>query len=110
MRGPRTDNLTVSRTVGANTATLRTLHGWSQRALARQTAAAGKHVGFSTITRMEKAARPGERPVAIYIDDVVSLATAFGVTVMQMITPPKCTACMDSPPKGFTCRSCGAEA
>ena len=110
MRGPRTGDLPVSRAVGANTAALRVLHGWSQRALATRTAAAGKHVGFSTIARIEKAARPGEDPVAIYIDDVVSLATALGVTVTRLITPPNCTACMDQPPVGFTCRTCGTEA
>lgn len=111
MRGPRTDALTVSRTVGANVAALRGMHGWSQRVLARQTEIRGiKPVGFSTIARMEKGSRPEEEAVAIYIDDVVSLAETFGITVQQLITPPKCVACMDNPPKGFTCRTCGAEA
>lgn len=111
MRGPRTDSLTVSRTVGANVATLRTMHGWSQRALAAQTVAAGgKPVGFSTIRRMERAAQPDAEPVAIYIDDVVSLATTLGVTVQRLITPPNCAACMDHPPAGFTCRTCGTPA
>lgn len=110
MRGPRTDHLTASRTVGANVATLRTLHGWSQRALANQTATNGKPVGFSTICRMEKAAQPGANPVAIYIDDVVSLAATLGVTVQRLITPPNCAACMDNPPPGFACRTCHAEA
>ncbi|GGV91812.1 helix-turn-helix domain-containing protein [Streptomyces massasporeus] len=110
MRGPRTDDLTVSRTVGANVATLRTLHGWSQRALARQTESTGKPVGFSTICRMERAADPAASPVAVYVDDVVSLAAALGVTPQRLITQPNCRACMDSPPPGFTCRTCGAEA
>ncbi len=110
MRGPRTDDLTVSRAVGANVATLRAMRGWSQRALARQTGTTGKPVGFSTIRRMERAADPGATPVAIYVDDVASLATALGVTVQRLITPPKCRACMDQPPPGFACRTCGAEA
>lgn len=103
-------NLPVSRAVGANVTALRTLRGLSQRALAQRTAATGKQVGFSTIARMEKAAKPGESPVAVYIDDVVSLAAALGVTVQELITPPACTACMDRPPRGFTCRTCNATA
>lgn len=111
LRGPRTDPLTVSRTVGANVAALRSVRGWSQRGLAQQTEIKGsKPVGFSTIARMEKRAQPTEEPVAVYIDDVVSLAETFGVTVQELITPPKCMACMDNPPAGFACRACGAEA
>ncbi|MFE1192893.1 helix-turn-helix domain-containing protein [Streptomyces olivaceoviridis] len=110
MRGSRTENLTVSRAVGANVAALRKARGLSQRALAKQTEQAGKLVGFSTICRMEKAAAHGASPVAIYVDDVVSLAATLGVTVQQLITAPKCDACMDSPPPGFACRTCGAEA
>jgi hypothetical protein len=83
---------------------------WSQRTLAKNTQLTGKPVGFSTICRMEKAATPGASPVAIYVDDVASLATALGVTVQQLITPPNCLACMDSPPPGFACRTCGATA
>ncbi|WP_158713900.1 hypothetical protein [Streptomyces seoulensis] len=59
---------------------------------------------------MEKAAAPGAAPVAVYVDDVVSLAAALGVTVQQLITTPNCNACMDSPPPGFACRTCGATA
>ena len=110
MKGPRTDNLTVSRAVGANVAALRKTHGISQRTLANLTQHTGKPVGFSTIARMEKAATPGAQPVAIYVDDVASLATALGVTVQQLITTPNCNACMDRPPAGFACRACGAEA
>ncbi|MEU9444623.1 helix-turn-helix transcriptional regulator [Streptomyces sp. NPDC048304] len=110
MRKPRTDELAVSRAVGANVAALRKMRGWSQRALANQTQNTGKAVGFSTICRMEKAARPDQGPVAVYVDDVVSLAAAFGVTVQRLITPPKCRACMDQPPPGFACRACGASA
>jgi transcriptional regulator with XRE-family HTH domain len=110
MRGPRTNDLTVSRAVGANVAALRKARGLSQRALARETQQSGKPVGFSTITRMEKAATPGASPVAIFVDDVVSLAAALGVTVQQLISAPKCNACMDSPPPGFACRTCGATA
>jgi transcriptional regulator with XRE-family HTH domain len=100
----------VSRAVGVNVAALRKIRGWSQRALANETQSTGKPVGFSTICRMEKAARPDQDPVAVYIDDVVSLAAALGVTVQQLITPPKCRACMDQPPPGFACRTCGATA
>ncbi|MCX5000906.1 helix-turn-helix domain-containing protein [Streptomyces longwoodensis] len=110
MRQPRSDNLNVSRTVGANVRALRTKGGWSQRALAKNTEAAGKTVGFSTICRMEKASTPGAPAVAVYIDDVVSLAATLNVTVQQLITSPACLACMDSPPPGFACRTCGAEA
>ena len=59
---------------------------------------------------MEKAATDSAKPVAVYIDDAVSLATTLGVTLQRLITPPNCRACMDQPPPGFTCRTCGAEA
>jgi hypothetical protein len=110
-RGPRTDSLNTSRAVGANVTALRTTRGLSQRALAHATET-GHHktVGYATIARMEKAARPDAAPVAVYIDDVVSLAAALDVTVQRLITPPACPACMDQPPKGFTCRTCEAEA
>ncbi|MHB9857654.1 helix-turn-helix domain-containing protein [Streptomyces sp. YIM S03343] len=106
----RADNLAVSRAVGANVAALRKARGISQRTLASETQRVGKPVGFSTIRRMEKAATPGASPVAIYVDDVVSLAAVLGVTVQHLITTPKCNACMDKPPAGFACRTCGAAA
>lgn len=106
----RSTDLPVSRIVGANVASLRTAHGWSQRRLARQTELGGKPVSFSAVCRMEKSIREGAAPVAVCIDDVVALADALGVTPQQLITPPDCRACMDRPPPGFTCRTCHAEA
>lgn len=103
-------DLPVSRIVGAHIHALRTARGWSQRGLARQTETAGKPVGFSTITRIERGRDPQEAVVAVIVDDLVALATVFGLRPEQLLTAPACFACMDHPPTGFACRTCGAEA
>lgn len=111
MSRPRNyDDLPVSRIVGGNIAALRTARGWSQRGLAERTKGFEKPVGFSTICRYEKTRQEGTKPVSVCVDDVVSLAAAFGVRPEQLLVKPKCSACMDSPPPGFSCLTCGGVA
>lgn len=104
------EDLPVSRIIGAHIHALRTARGWSQRQLARLTAEAGKPVGFSTVCRMERNRTPDHPAVAVIADDLVSLAAVFGVRPEQLLTAPDCFVCMDSPPPGFACRTCGATA
>jgi len=105
------DDLPISRIVGGNVAVLRASRGWSQRSLAARTQTGeGKPVGFSTICRIEKAHEPDAKPVAVCVDDLVALAAALGVRAEQLLAEPKCHACMDAPPSGFTCNTCGGAA
>lgn len=105
------DDLPISRIVGGNVASLRTSRGWSQRTLAARTQKnEGKAVGFSTISRMEKARQPDSKPVAVCVDDLIALAATFGVPPEQLLVEPNCPVCMDAPPSGFTCNICGGAA
>jgi transcriptional regulator with XRE-family HTH domain len=103
-------DLPVSRTVGAHVHALRTARGWSLREVARQTEVAGKPIGYSTIGRIENGRDPKQPAVAVIVDDLVALAAVFGVRPEQLLTAPGCFVCMDKPPAGFACRTCGAEA
>ncbi|MFJ9633738.1 helix-turn-helix domain-containing protein [Streptomyces sp. NPDC101175] len=104
------EDLPASRIVGAHIHTLRLARGWSQRGLARLTEQAGKPIGFSTISRIESNRDPQQPAVAVIVDDLVSLATVFGLKPEQLLTAPACFICMDKPPAGFACRTCGAAA
>jgi transcriptional regulator with XRE-family HTH domain len=104
------EDLPTSRIVGARIHALRTAHGWSQRHLERLTKAAGKPIGFATIGRLERGRDPHAPAVAVIVDDLVVLATVFGLRPEQLLTAPACFACMDHPPAGFACRTCGTEA
>lgn len=104
------EDLPASRIVGAHIHTLRTERGWTLRELARHTETTGKPIGYATIGRLERNRDPNQPAVAVIVDDLVALAAVFGVKPEQLLTPPNCFACMDKPPPGFACRSCGAEA
>lgn len=103
-------DLPVSRIVGAHIHALRTARGWSLREVARQTEAAGKPIGYTTISRIERNRDPNEPAVAVIVDDLVTLAAVFGLRPEQLLTAPDCFVCVDKPPVGFACRTCGAEA
>jgi len=104
------EDLPVSRIVGAHIHALRTARGWSLREVGRQTEAAGKPVGYLTIGRIERNRDPDRPAVAVIVDDLVALAAVFGLRPEQLLTAPGCFVCMDKPPAGFACRTCGAEA
>mgnify|MGYP003945346157 CR=1 FL=1 len=101
----------VSLGVARNVVNLRRARGWHLRQLSDRCAASGKRIAISRLSRIETAA-DGSRTLEISVDDLVALATAFETPVEQLLTPwePKCSACLDSPPTGFACRTCGAEA
>jgi transcriptional regulator with XRE-family HTH domain len=101
-------DLPASRIVGARTHALRTTRGWSLREMERQTEAAGKPVHYQTIGRIERNRSHEQPAVAVIVDD--PLAAAFGLNPQDLLAAPNCFACMDKPPAGFACRSCGAEA
>lgn len=103
-------DLPVSRIVGAHLHALRAACGWSLREVGRRTEAAGKPVGYLTIGRIERNRDPARPAVSVIVDDLVALAAVFGVRPEQLLTAPGCFTCMDKPPTGFTCRTCGAEA
>lgn len=104
------EDLPTSRIVGAHIHTLRTARGLSLRAVARLAEQAGRPIGYATVGRIERGRDPKEAAVAVVVDDLVTLAAVVGVKPEQLLTAPNCFACMDRPPVGFTCRSCGAEA
>lgn len=111
MKTARTPNdLPISRIVAANIAAHRAHRGWSTRALAQATQESGNPIGPSTVSRIEKSARPGAIPVVVSVDQLVALAEAFGVPLDKLLKAPTCPACMDNPPAGFACRTCGATA
>jgi transcriptional regulator with XRE-family HTH domain len=103
-------NLPTSRIVGAHIHTLRTARGWSLREVGRQTEMTGKPIGYTTIGRIENNRDPDHPAVAVIVDDLVTLAALFGVRPEQLLTAPNCFTCMDKPPTGFACRTCGTEA
>lgn len=101
-------DLPASRIVGAHIHALRTARGWSLREVGRLTEVAGKPIGYSTIGRIENGRHQHEPAVAVIVDDLIALATVFGLRPEQLLTAPGCFVCMDKPPAGFTCRTCGA--
>ncbi|MDH6610258.1 transcriptional regulator with XRE-family HTH domain [Streptomyces sp. SAI-208] len=103
-------DLPVSRIVGVHIHTLRTARGWSLREVARQAEIAGKPIGYATIGRIEGNRAPDHPVVAVTVDDLVTLATVFGVRPERLLAAPDCFVCMDKPPTGFECRTCGATA
>ena len=60
--------------------------------------------------RLENNRDPARPAVAAIVDDLVTLASVFGLRPEQLLTAPGCFVCMDKPPTGFVCRTCGAEA
>jgi hypothetical protein len=102
-------DLPTSRTVGAHIHALRTARGWSLRALGRHTGPPASR-SATPPSAASKQPRPHQPAVAVIVDDLVTLAAVFGVQPEQLLTAPGCFVCMDKPPTGFTCRTCGAEA
>lgn len=72
--------------------------GWTVRETARQAGI----VSFSTVSRAESG-------FDIYLSSAVALAGAVDIALADMVAEVKCGTCMDDPPAGFTCRTCGAD-
>lgn len=110
MTEPRRDRVSIA--VALNITRLRQARGWHLRDLSDRTAKAGKRVGISSLSRIENARDGHKAHTAVSVDDLVVLAAAFEVPVEQLLTEwkPNCAVCMDNPPAGFACRTCGAAA
>lgn len=48
------------------------------------------------------------RGASVSLDQAFRTAEALGIPLGELITVPKCHKCMDAPPDGFLCASCGA--
>ena len=86
--------------IGANVRALRLSRGWSQQTL-------GELMGWatpSTVCAVE--GHRGDRQRGFTVDELVRLATIFGVPVWRLAT--QCVTCGGCPPAGFACLSCGA--
>jgi transcriptional regulator with XRE-family HTH domain len=94
----------TSRQVSTRLSRLRKARGWSQRDLAEKLAEHGYQMAQSNVTRMEN----GERKT-FSVDLVVLLADIFGISLDELVNQ-HCSTCEGSPPAGFKCQSCGAEA
>lgn len=65
----------------------------------------GRPIPVLGLRRIER----GERRVDV--DDLAALATALSVTPAQLLEEPtECGTCRGTPPLGFTCGTCGAQA
>jgi len=94
----------VSLTVAANMKRYRRQRGWTQEDLGEKLGGWSKAVVSAAETM-----RPG-RVRAFKVDELVLIADALGVSVMDMITPkPPCVCCKDEPPAGMTCEVCGTK-
>ena len=69
---------------------------WSMRELA---AKAG--VSLSTVSRVEAGHE-------VWLSAALSISSAFGVSIAQLTSQPRCDRCYDMPPPGFTCNACTA--
>jgi len=99
----------VSRIVAENVRRLREARGLSLRGLTRKVVENGHRMNPSSLCRIEIGthATGGFRPVTV--DELVALAKVFELPPERLLAEPKCHACLDSPPAGFACRTCGAE-
>ena len=95
--------MTPNEITAANVRRLRKARGWSQAELARQW-------GVSVTVVVNSEAAAGRRkPRIISVNDVVALAGVFGVPVTDLISMSRCPVCEGAPPRGLSCRTCGAE-
>ncbi|NUR04226.1 MAG: helix-turn-helix transcriptional regulator [Streptomyces sp.] len=88
-----------------NARRLRGTRGHSLRTLSLELKTIGRPLSADAILKVEQGLR------RVDVDDLSALAVALGVTVTQLLEPPTdCDACHGTPPPGFACRTCGAEA
>jgi transcriptional regulator with XRE-family HTH domain len=99
--------------VAENVARLRKSRGWTLRALSKALAAAGRDLGQDAINKIENGRREEVTTNSVSrridVDDLVAFAAVFGVAPAVLLTNPRCAACLDSPPPGFACTTCGSK-
>lgn len=89
--------------VARNVKLIREAQRLSTTKLAALLAEAGQPIPATGITRIEK----GQRRVDV--DDLIAIAAVFGVRPETLWAPPaECEICHGAPPRGFTCKKCGA--
>lgn len=103
---------TLSDTVASSIRAHRERLGLSRDELAERCAGHGRpELSSAAIINIETGRRnadTGQRRREISIDELVVFEKALGV---RLFSPrPPCGTCQDSPPAGFACRTCGAEA
>lgn len=81
---------------------LREERGFSYQRLSELLAELGRPIPTLGLSRLER----GERRVDA--DDLVALAKALGTDIVQLLGLG-CPACLDRPPSGFSCRTCGTD-
>ncbi|WP_424891834.1 helix-turn-helix domain-containing protein [Streptomyces sp. XH2] len=108
---PRTpDEVTHSRHVGQNVRRLRTESGWTQSDLAVRTLTASHPLGLNQISAIERGYSTHSTALrSVSVDELLTLATALRVTPATLLGEPGCPTCEDSPPRGFTCNTCGKD-
>ena len=115
-RGPKArteEDVKVSRAVATTARRIREARGLTIRDLAAKVEAQGGRMNPSSLQRIElgyhgqASESRSLRPVTV--DELVALATALDVAPELLLHGPKCATCMDAPPPGFSCKTCGAE-
>ncbi|MFE2712290.1 helix-turn-helix domain-containing protein [Streptomyces mirabilis] len=95
----------IGDTVRHNIRRLREQQHLHQRDVSAKLRAAGRPMLATVVSKTER----GER--RIDVDDLIAFAAVLGVTPAQLLEPPTdCDGCRGTPPPGFACRACGAEA
>lgn len=93
----------VGHNLRSNVKALRKARALTYAALSALLADAGWPIPIMGLRRIEH----GERRVDV--DELVALASVFGVTPTYLLEPaPSCGTCHGAPPPGFACTGCGA--
>jgi len=80
---------------------LREQRRWAYRDVEEHLARAGRAIPTLALSAIDT----GERSVDV--DDLVALATVFGLGVEELLQPPAdCDTCHGAPPAGFMCLEC----
>lgn len=101
----------MSMAVGTTIRRLREARGLTSRELAAKLEAGGRRMDPSVVTRIELGRHVPQGSLrALTVDELVAFAAALGVTSEWLLRGPKCSTCLDMPPHGFACKTCGADA
>lgn len=95
MTAPGSEAATVTTALGRRVHDLRTERGWSLRHLGGLAS-----VHEATLSKIENGADTT-------IGTAARIAATFGVPVAGLLRPFWCLHCLDAPPRGFTCDTCG---
>lgn len=87
--------------VAARIGALREQLDLTKTALSNRLRTLGRPMSLDVLTKIER----GQRPVDA--DDLVAIASALGVSVVDLFGVPACAQCAGEPPAGFTCNHCG---